>query len=130
MAEKVAVYGSLRVGEGNYNHFFTEEEHLGTGKINGFKLYSLGCYPGIRPSGNSEDKVVVDLFDIKNEDTLQSVHRMEQGAGYTIERVPVKMDSGEEIDAIVYVYDSDLPEDRLVENGDWCSTRDNRTSFW
>jgi gamma-glutamylcyclotransferase (GGCT)/AIG2-like uncharacterized protein YtfP len=123
MSKNIAVYGSLRLGEYNHRHFASGLKHLGTTTINGFKLYSLGSYPGINP-GDKEDELVVDVFEA-DEPTFNGIHRMELGAGYHAEEKEFNIGDSS-VNAIIYVYDTDLSGERneyfntpLVKHGDW-----------
>lgn len=117
MRKKIIVYGSLRKGEYNFNRFvgyFGEDnfQYVETTTIPGFKLYSLGPYPGIN-EGTEDDVLVVDILDV-SESAYDSVKRMELGAGYSEVLVNI---NGEELP--IYVFDAKLPEDNIVEGGDW-----------
>jgi gamma-glutamylcyclotransferase (GGCT)/AIG2-like uncharacterized protein YtfP len=116
MKNRVAVYGSLRVGEYNYNYFkstFPEIEHTGTHTISGYKLFSLGSYPAAT-LGNGE--LVIDTF-LVGDDCFASMNGMEIGAGYHKAEVVVDGETH-----IIWLMDADnswLNGEREVERGDW-----------
>lgn len=111
----IAVYGSLREGEYNYERFkeiykegFTK---INEGTVEGFALYSLGSYPGIRPE---EGKTLrVDVMECNNQ-CFQSINSMELGAGYSAKKVTVNG-----LECTIYVYDYYVSELKRVESGDW-----------
>jgi gamma-glutamylcyclotransferase (GGCT)/AIG2-like uncharacterized protein YtfP len=105
-------YGSLRQGE--YNQKYFDYEFIRTVVLEGYKLYSLGSYPGIKKTNNPQDKLVCDLVRVSDENEFQSVDRMEIGAGYSREVVTL-----EEGEAILYIYDYNVREKDLVVHGDW-----------
>lgn len=111
---KILVYGSLRFKEYNYNAFKRRNpdgiNYLKTTTINGFKLYDLGSYPGIKISSNNEP-LVVDVMEVDRQ-SYESIYRMEIGANYTAETVTL---DGEP--HTIYVYQGN--PSKLVESGDW-----------
>lgn len=112
---KILVYGSLRKGEYNYESFKRRHgdgfNYLGTTKVKGFNLYSLGSYPGITESEDPEKELVVDIMEC-DDDCYNSIYRMEIGAGYRTQEVIV---DGEPMNIYLYL---GRPT-RLVESGDW-----------
>lgn len=121
---KVAVYGSLRAGEYNLERFQSMygaknikvvKEKV---RIPGYKLYSLGAYPAITPG---EGEITIDILSM-HEQVFDSIDRMEQGAGYNRETVKVSRHG----ELPIYVFASKLPEERLVESGDWSEYLSNQ----
>ena len=80
---KIATYGSLRAGEYNFKRMklFGEINYISTTTIEGWDLFSLGPYPGIKPGKGT---IVIDLLECDDK-VYQYIHAMELGAGY-IER--------------------------------------------
>lgn len=120
-------YGSLRKGEYNYMHLLKFQEgvvYKVTTTIPGYKLYSLGAYPAIRPSGDSRP-LTIDIFEITNNKVKSRIDGMEIGAGY--ERKLVTVD-GESV--LIYVggehYDNWLSEDSLIPDGNWANRNNTR----
>lgn len=118
LTRKVAVYGSLRMGEYNYEHFkssFPSIEHTGTHTITGFKLYSLGSYPAVCTT-EGENELIVDTFDV-SEGCFSRMNSMEIGAGYHQHEITV-----DGVNHILWIMPETatwLREDRIVEDGDW-----------
>lgn len=111
-----AFYGSLRNGMYNHAYMSSGMEYQKTTEITGFKLYSLGSYPCVIKTGNTDDKLTIDLFTVTG--NMESrIHNMELGAGYDYEEIQV---DGESYG--IYVYDSSAlgsVKDRYVPSGDW-----------
>lgn len=112
MSKQIAVYGSLREGEYNFNAF-PDAKKVKQSRVEGFKLYSLGAYPGAIKSESEEDTMVVDIIEV-GEASYERIRAMELGAGYTEESVDIE---GEEYP--IYVYRRQPREENLVESGDW-----------
>lgn len=108
--QHLAVYGSLRKGE--YNNKYFDLKYVKTTKISGFKLYSLGSYPAITV-GDENDSLTVDIMRC-NKKTLDSIDRMEFGAGYTEKEIVI-----DEISMKIYIMNKDLSHRYLVKHGDW-----------
>ena len=130
---RVAAYGTLKVGHGNWSYFFSGCECLVEGdRLRGYELrtWPNGGYPAIFKTGNEDDEVVVDLFDLSTstshdpDDLLMDVDGMEYGAGYDKELVT--LESGE----VAWVYTMDASNDQgmdhVIESGDWNEFTDNR----
>lgn len=112
---KVATYGSLRLGHYNHASFSRDYDiqHIETKTITGWKLFSFGAYPGAIQTGNEEDKMVVDVFNV-DEDCKKSMDGMELGAGYNI------IDIGENEDTVhIYEHKQAREYGSYVESGDW-----------
>lgn len=115
---QVAVYGSLRKGEYNYDHFkrsFPDMEYTGTHTIRGYNLYSLGSYPAVTVM-DGDKELIIDTFNV-SENCFSRMNGMEIGAGYSQHEITV-----EDTAHIMWVMpdtDSWLREDRIVEDGDW-----------
>ncbi len=113
----IAVYGSLRKGMGN-DYLLSTSKYLGEFQTKPeFSLYSLGYYPGLKTNGNTS--VTMEVYAV--DDTVaEKVDRLE---GYTpggnntfYDKIPIETPYGE---ASVYIYVNDIPQERLVESGDW-----------
>lgn len=114
---RVAVYGSLRKGEYNYNAFqrmYGDDalRYQRTTTIPGWTLFSLGSYPGIKKATDPDQELTVDLMEV-SERAYQSINGMELGAGYN--NVTVEID-GTEYTLYEYAYNR-LGE--RVSHGDW-----------
>lgn len=113
----IAVYGSL-LSEMHNNYILESAKLLGTFKTEPiYNLYSLGSFPALKTGGNTS--VTMEVYAV--DDTVaEKVDRLE---GYTpggnntfYDKIPIETPYGE---ASVYIYVNDIPQDRLVESGDW-----------
>ena len=113
----ISVYGSLRKGMGN-DHLLSTSEYLGEFQTKPeFSLYSLGFYPGLKTGGTTS--VTMEVYSV--DDTVaERVDRLEgysPGGNNTFyDKIPIETPYGE---ASVYIYVNDIPQERLVESGDW-----------
>lgn len=102
MARTALVYGTLRPGLGE------------TVEVEGFQMFNLGWFPGIRP-GNG--KIVAERVEVKDDAHLAALDRYE---GYSEEAPEHSLYTRQKYgDDFIYVYNGEPPEDRLVESGDW-----------
>lgn len=114
--KRICVYGSLRLGEYNYNYFKkrygNDMNYIRIIVLEGYKLYSLGSYPGIKESKGGE-LLTVDILEV-SEDLYYSITEMELGAGYSCKKLNI-----DNIDTTLYVYEGPTYEKDLVKSGDW-----------
>jgi gamma-glutamylcyclotransferase (GGCT)/AIG2-like uncharacterized protein YtfP len=116
---KVCVYGSLRKGFHNYRRL---EGSIceGTQKLPGYKMFSLGAFPGILPA-TPEDFIHTEVYSVTPQ-TLMSLDSLE-GHPRFYKREQVDTLYGR---AWIYVLQnpdgrySDLPE---VPGGEWGAER-------
>ena len=124
VGDKFAVYGTLRVGQGNYYGCKVHEKavHLGTEEVLG-TLYTLGGCPGLTQEP-SDTPVVVDVFEVVEEDLGGHLDSLE---GYSMQnpensfyiRAPINLiGTGEQV--AIYYYNTDAMHPvRLIKSGDW-----------
>lgn len=116
--KKCAVYGTLRTGQGN-NVLLSGL--TGTpDTISGFLMRSYGGFPFVVHTGNPDDVIQVELFDVDTDSRSASLDRLEGcWGGYSgfYDRVQVHTDSGEQV--YLYVFLEDDPRCQLIEDGDW-----------
>jgi gamma-glutamylcyclotransferase (GGCT)/AIG2-like uncharacterized protein YtfP len=119
----VAVYGSLRVGEGNeWVNTEADARYLGQGKtLEDFNLYEHHGkgFPHVSLKHNdSETQVVVDVFEITQEQLTTSYDGLEgYPSFYNRSEVVVEMYNGDMTEAWIYHIDEDYPVP--VRCGDW-----------
>ena len=117
------VYGTLKIGGVFAKHF--DEHRLSSEKatLKGMDLYEVGWFPGILPG---KGPVIGELHNYKNPDTV--LKHMDQIEGYNDnendlfkrECKTVITASGKEVEAIVYVYNNNVPSSlEIIENGIW-----------
>lgn len=120
----IAVYGTLRKDHYNYHRFALDlqyvAKHLGTTTITGYKLYEIAGLPYAVSTYDDNDKITVDVFDIKYTRTYWQIQLMETVAGYftDIERIRI---GKEEYDAIIWtISENELTKEaKEIITGDW-----------
>lgn len=126
---RLFVYGSLRSGfQSNayhyISHYFTL---LGEAKVNG-NLYDLGQYPAAKPSANSDQFIIGELYDLNEKSAFAWVFGQlddyegvvaEEGetALYRRELTPVFINGRAET-AWIYWYVGDVTGKPVVASGD------------
>ena len=89
-----AFYGSLRSKHYNHDRLVapaTGVVFVDTKTVLGYKLYDTGWgFPFAVKTGNTEDSIVVELFQMPESMYTDSIKRMEIGAGYREEIIRVK----------------------------------------
>lgn len=75
---KVAVYGSLRKGLHNHG-LLSQATLLGTERVKGFGMYSLGSFPFVSTTGDVTDKeITVEVYEV----TPAEFRRLDMLEGY------------------------------------------------
>jgi len=113
------VYGSLK--KGFFNHSLIDDNPrnrlIKKGFIDGYKLYLLWSYPGIKSSSTGE-RLYVELYSLSDE-VFDRIDKMERSAGYT----PVEVKDNDGKIGVIYVYDRAVDDKNIICSGDW--TKDN-----
>ncbi len=112
---RICVYGSLRKNEFNYNRMidnYGEESIIyeKTVEIDGYNLYSLGSYPGVK---HGEGKLTVDVLLVE-ENCYNIIFNMERNANYSHSFVNIDNKS-----CMIFVYNGKVNEKNLVKSGNW-----------
>lgn len=112
---KVAVYGSLR--EGLHNHrVLGGSECLGTDKLKGFSMFSLGSFPFITPEEEESPEIAVEVYEV-NESVFASLDRLE---GYPSFYDRKEVDTIHGKCWIYFIEETDeRRKDSKIESGDW-----------
>lgn len=112
IATLVFVYGTLRAG-GRLHGYLSDSALVGRGEIRGYVLHDLGAFPGVaqerrgpaRPGCVPPEPSVVrgEVYAV----TAQTLARLDavegEGSLYDRRRCEVALDSGDAVDAAVYV---------------------------
>lgn len=118
----VAVYGTLREGQGNWawalNHPGAEKK--GGCQIPFFKMYNTGGFPACI-AGSDADVIEAEVFEV-DDDTFQSLDRLE-GYPHMYDRIEVDTEHGR---CWIYVWNRPLGHMELIPDGDWVSFREGR----
>lgn len=123
----VAVYGTLRLGQGNYSRLLkdTDAEHVGVDHIAG-TLFSLGGFPGIITGPNHQGLVEVDVFYLPEPSRDWLLSRLDRLEGYDPTGRPehcmyLRKWTVTKLGKMVYYYEwnNEPPEDRIISSGNW-----------
>lgn len=98
----VAVYGTLRKGNGNYYHYLTDSRHVGAGETKDKYPLVINGLPYLCDARGKGYNVQVDVFAV-DDATLKSLDRLEGHPNWYMRRqVPIKMGDGTEVLAWIY----------------------------
>lgn len=101
----IFVYGTLLKGQSNHRSFLKDENFIGTGTVEGYDMYDLGCFPGIV---KGTGKVCGEVYSL-TADELKRIDRLEgEGSLYKKVKTTVRMADASEVKAFVYVYLHDV----------------------
>lgn len=125
----VAVYGSLRKKQSNYEYYLSSSVYKGTFTTEPeYTLHSLTYYPGLKLNGNTS--VVMEVYEV-DESTLETLNRLEgyrpgeQSTFY--DRIEINTPWGK---AFTYIYVNELSKDSIVESGDWVAYKKLEKSWF
>ena len=129
--DKIAVYGTLRKGQGNYNYLLNNDqsEYLGEAYVEGL-LFSLGAgFPALVQTAFDlpTSHVKVDVFDVDESvgdklDGLEGYDPKSLRNNFYIRGSINLLDTGEKVD--IYYYQRNVQKDRFIPSGDWVEHRD------
>lgn len=114
MTHRIAVYGTLRKGQGRHQHFLQDSKFIKETRIPGH-IYHLGGFPGYRCEDfGHDDSVICEIYEVSDE-TLQRIDRLE-GVGYGMyDRIKAP---GQE-NVFIYEWTYAPPWKDLIKSGDW-----------
>lgn len=114
------VYGTLRTGAKNRFAALLRRsaDRIGGGRVQG-RLYRIANYPGFVPSRSEHDWVKGEVFRLANAGALFSVLDEYEGREFQRIVLPVLLDSGEWIEAWVYVYAGLVRAKPWIPSGDF-----------
>ena len=124
----VAVYGSLRKKQSNYEYHLSNSTYKGTFTTEPeYTMHSLSYYPGLKLNGNTS--IVMEVYEV-DEDTLKNLNRLEgyrPGEKSTFyDRIEINTPWGK---AFTYIYVNKLSKDSIVESGDWVTYKSKEKSW-
>ena len=115
----IAVYGTLREGQGN-NRCLLGSPKLGTFRLKGFSMVSLGGFPAIDYDEGGEITAEVYECNVQAEERCNMLegYRPDQPVQSFYDRVAVDTPFGE---AVIYIMRGILgdSEDDKIPDGDW-----------
>lgn len=110
------VYGSLK--EGFLNHHLIGEiplnKKMGKGFVRGFKLYALHIIPALKKSGDKDDRVLIEKYNLI-EPCFEMIDEMEKRAGY----IPVEVEDNEGVKGTIYVFQGEVKQENHIPRGVW-----------
>jgi Uncharacterized conserved protein len=113
MPQYYLFYGSLRKGMSLHQRFESDLEYHYSLWLKGYELYALEDYPFAIKSNDPETKILVDVFEIKSQQTVDEIHQIEMAAGYFFEVIKLN-----DTKAGIYLFENHANEPK-VEGGDW-----------
>ena len=126
----IFVYGTLRKHSANPMHNVLAQncEYLSDAYMQG-KLYEVRGYPGVIESANEKDKVIGEVYQIKNNgyERVLSVLDTYEGCTaafpapneYIRKKLPVSLATGRTVSAWVYLFNHDVTNLQQIESGDY-----------
>ncbi len=107
----VFAYGTLMSGNSNH-HIVESETFIGKATVNGYTLFDLGCYPGVKP-GNG--KIKGELYWV----SANSLKRLDsfEGEGFLYKRCKTEAELTQNniVKANIYVYLNDVSECAVID---------------
>ena len=124
----VAVYGSLRKKQSNYEYHLSNSTYKGTFTTEPeYTMHPLSYYPALKLNGNHS--IVMEVYEV-DEDTLKNLNRLEgyyPGEKSTFyDRIEINTPWGK---AFTYIYVIELSKDSIVESGDWVTYKNEQKSW-
>ena len=124
----VAVYGSLRKKQSNYEYHLSNSTYKGTFTTEPeYTMHSLSYYPALKLNGNTS--IVMEVYEV-DEETLKNLNRLEgycPGEKSTFyDRIEIDTPWGK---AFTYIYVNELSKESIVESGDWVGFK-NKEKSW
>lgn len=124
-SNRLFVYGTLRRDSRNsrFGLFGRQARFLGRARMRG-RLVDLGEYPGLIPSGNTDDWVRGEVYALNDPgDTLLRLDEYEgcaaESSTFRRELGHAVLDSGRKLSVWVYVYTGAVPRKGLIASGDY-----------
>jgi gamma-glutamylcyclotransferase (GGCT)/AIG2-like uncharacterized protein YtfP len=116
----VAVYGTLKQGEANYERYLSGREPVHRGAVRApYLMYDNGSYPMLVPV-EEEHAIFVEIYDVDDR-TLRALDALEEPYDYRRETIHVS-ELGRDVE--IYVHTEPPPPGfRLAVSGDWKSQR-------
>jgi pyruvate carboxylase len=114
------VYGTLRtaIRDPEYQMLDRQAEYVGMGSFQG-KLYNLGSYPGATPLTTPEDRVKGEVYGLKDPDHTLPILDDYEGSEYHRQQLCILLDTDEQIQAWIYIYNQPVKEESRILSGDF-----------
>jgi gamma-glutamylcyclotransferase (GGCT)/AIG2-like uncharacterized protein YtfP len=108
-----AFYGSLRKNMPLYDQFRYGLNYKFSSWISGYQLFSLGDFPCAVKSGKDADKMLIEIFEITDQQVVKEIDDIEIGYGYYRDEVEI-----DGVRALIYLF-KDAANYPPVLQGDW-----------
>lgn len=118
----IFVYGSLKRGF-RLDPYLSNYPIANVGRVRGAAIYDLGWFPGLRFVTDQQSSVEGEVYYV-DDHTLRVLDRVEGAPSlYTRTSVTVHVDGDSQMleGVDTYVYNGDVSEQMLVEDGVWRS---------
>jgi gamma-glutamylcyclotransferase (GGCT)/AIG2-like uncharacterized protein YtfP len=114
------VYGTLRSFFHNKHALLLRKqaEFLGVATVQG-RLYAIADYPGLVLSGNSGERVIGEVYRLREPRTTLAELDTYEGAEYQRVTVEARLNSDEITPAWVYIYRPPVDEAKRIQSGDF-----------
>jgi gamma-glutamylcyclotransferase (GGCT)/AIG2-like uncharacterized protein YtfP len=111
----VFVYGTLKKGH-RLHRYMDSADFVSESYIRGFKLYSIGWYPGIVETCDFHDVVYGEVYCVDS-NTMKMLDKIEDvPEEYSRHFVQCQIDD-EWVDAVTYHYNRQVREENLIASG-------------
>jgi gamma-glutamylcyclotransferase (GGCT)/AIG2-like uncharacterized protein YtfP len=128
--EYYAVYGTLRLGFGNYENILAPLQPIEERRISGFKMYTNGMFPMIIPSERS--RITVEIFEVDDPEIKRRLDGLE---GYDPDTntgmyLRKQIDIGKFKNVNIYVWNRERHKTlNLVDDGDFKTSEKRSVIF-
>jgi gamma-glutamylcyclotransferase (GGCT)/AIG2-like uncharacterized protein YtfP len=114
------VYGTLRSFFHNKHALLLQQqaEFLGPATIQG-RVYVIGDYPGLVLSGNAAERVIGEVYRLREPGATLAELDAYEGVEYQRVAVDARLDTGEITPAWVYIYRPPVDEAKRIQSGDF-----------
>ena len=97
----------------NYDEFENGLHFLYQEVISGFQLYQMEFYPYAVRTGDKNDFLTVEVFEVTNPEVERSIHALETRVGYYYDEVEIHSRQ-----VGIYLFET-AGREPLVKGGDW-----------
>ena len=124
------VYGTLRrqANQPMHRAITTGATFLGNGTFRG-KLYDLGRYPGVTPSRLGRDKVIGDVYRLKDASETFKVLDDYEGKLFVRQSRRVDLNDGRKLSAWIYLYCGPMKSAKRIRSGNYLTFLENGQLF-
>jgi gamma-glutamylcyclotransferase (GGCT)/AIG2-like uncharacterized protein YtfP len=121
------VYGTLRRGCANRHAELLDRSatFLGSARVAG-RLYRVEWYPGLTLRDASDEWVVGDVFQVREQETLAALDEYEGSEEYQRVLTSAVLENGERVPCWVYEFIGPVTEERRIVSGDWLAENQTR----